>query len=168
MADSIPVNKFAKPATLDLFWKMVAVLSRLAQLVIPDVTLSRMVNVWDVLSDTTSIGTEYVNLYHPHAKNTTLRNKFVKFAILDIRLTRTNNAYKAWQHLLTPAAPNLKMEFVQNVLLDITSIELRSVNLFLQLAVTLMQQIKDVKAAMKDISSILVKIVWKVLKPLVI
>jgi hypothetical protein len=59
------------------------------------------------------------------------------------------------------------MEFVQNALLVIISIELRSVNLFHQLVVTLMQQIKDVKAAMMDMSWISVKIVWKVLKPLV-
>lgn len=167
VVDLILVDKFAKPATLGSFWKMAAVSSRLAQLVIPDVTLSRMVNVWNVLSDTTSIGTEYANLYHPHAKNTTLWNKFVKFAILDIPLTRTSNAYKVWQHQLTPVARNLRMEFVQNALLVIISIELRSVNLFHQLVVTLMQQIKDVKAAMMDMSWISVKIVWKVLKPLV-
>lgn len=167
VVDLILVDKFAKPATLGSFWKMAAVSSRLAQLVIPDVTLSRMVNVWNVLLDTTSIGTEYANLYHPHAKNTTLWNKFVKFAILDIPLTRTSNAYKVWQHQLTPAARNSRMEFVQNVLLVIISIELRSVNLFHQLVVTLMQQIKDVKAAMMDMSWISVKIVWKVLKPLV-
>lgn len=54
----------------------------------------------------------------------------VEFAILDIPLTRTSNAYKVWQHQLTPAARNSRMEFVQNALLVIISIELRSVNLF--------------------------------------